>query len=117
MTLTCDRPTVSQSTDRRRDERFDDRRLVQLFEPFSGQFFAGLTCNVSSAGICVRLPAEINLRAGRFVTVHGAGDVGPRGGRQGPITARVVWAMTDAQDEDVVLVGLELYAAAISAAA
>lgn len=115
MTLTSDRPHVSCSIDRRRDERFDDRRLVRLFEPFSGRFFAAQACNVSTAGMCVRLPAWIVLRAGRFVTLHGATVHG--GGSPRSMTARVVWTQTDAEDPDVLLAGLELYAAAVSAAA
>lgn len=122
MTLTSDHAELEEtdvlSLERRHQARVAQLRPVRLFESYAGRFFAGVTVNVSVDGMCVRLPASIDLRPGRFVTLHGvASGMRLASGVAHAMTARVVWTAADPEDAESVCVGLQLYAAAIATAA
>ena len=120
MTLTRDAETTDDwAEDCRREARVVERHPVRMFEPFSGRFYAAETSNVSTGGLCVVMGPDVSLRAGRFVTLHGLATFGPRLADAAPrtLTARVVWARVDADDDATLRVGLQLYATPIAAAA
>jgi hypothetical protein len=110
--------TDSLLFERRHNTRIARQCAVRLFESYAGKFFTGSSINVSVDGMCVRLPASINLRPGRFVTLHdSAGGMRLTHSEHQIRTARVVWVAPDSQNSQSVLVGLELYAAGVAAAA
>jgi hypothetical protein len=91
---------------------------VRAFEPFSGRGVTGLTVNVSAGGLCLRLPADLVLRPGRVLTLRAlATQLAALDPLAVARPARVVWARPDPEDAAVQLVGLQLYAASVSAAA
>lgn len=122
MTLTHEDASLetidSLPLERRHTARIARHRPVRLFESYAGKFVAGFSINISADGMCVRLPASIDLRPGRFVTLHNCGG-GMRltHSERQTRTARVVWVAPDANDSDAICVGLQLYAAGVAAAA
>ena len=104
--------------DRRHETRTEDDCGVMAFEPFSGRSSRAESVNVSVGGMCLRMSADVRLRAGRFLSLRPlathARFIDPLGdGRP----ARVVWVRPDPADADAQLVGVQLYSAAQSAAA
>lgn len=65
--------------ERRRRHRAAAMRTVKLFDPVSGRYFAGHTCDVSESGFCLELPARVPARANQTACVFIAGSGNGRG--------------------------------------
>ncbi|HSI33181.1 MAG: PilZ domain-containing protein [Phycisphaerae bacterium] len=80
-------------SERRRGLRIDQSRPIKVFEPTSSRYFAGQTCDVSSTGLRIELPASMPVREGHTVSVHvGMSDKGqPLANRRAMIPAKIVW--------------------------
>ena len=63
-------------SERRRRLRMRISRTVKLFDPLSGGYFAGHTCDVSDGGLCLELPARLPAVAGTTAYVYIAPDDG-----------------------------------------
>jgi hypothetical protein len=79
--------------ERRRGARVRQARPVKVYDPTTGRFFAGRTCDVSSSGARIWLPLFVPLRPGKALSVHIGLDRGgqPLANRRQMIPARVVW--------------------------
>lgn len=79
--------------ERRRRNRRPVTRTVKLFDPVSGHYFTGHTCDVSETGFCLTLPARVAARAGQTACVFVASSGSGRGFVQHTqmVPVRYVW--------------------------
>ena len=97
--------------DRRRDMRLPQEREVRIGEPYAGRSFDGVTLDISSTGMRLRLAPDCRLRVGRLLNVHvGLNAFGcSLANRRSVITARVVWLQNEeACEGGFVVAGIEL---------
>ena len=111
MTLTepMTRMNVAKSgSERRRGLRIRQNRPVKLYEPRGSRYFGGKTCDISSTGLRIELPAFATMQTGETVNVHvGLSSAGQSlANRRSMMPARVVWV--DRMEESGTLeVGVE----------
>ena len=79
--------------ERRRGLRIAQSRPVKVYEPVSARFFAGHTCDVSSTGLRIELPASLPVVEGKVISIHvGLNDRGQAlVNRRAMMPARIVW--------------------------
>ena len=79
--------------ERRRGLRIAQNRPVKVHEPLSGRFFAGQTCDISSTGLRIELPASLPVLEGNVISIHvGLNDRGQAlVNRRAMMPARIVW--------------------------
>lgn len=84
---------LADPTERRRGLRIRQNRPVKVFEPGSARYFGGQTCDVSSTGLRIELPASMPVLPGKTITIHvGLSEKGQAlANRRAMIPARVVW--------------------------
>lgn len=80
-------------SERRRGLRIRQNRPVKIFEPTTSRYFGGQTCDVSSTGLRIELPASMPVCEGNEITIHvGLSEKGQAlANRRAMIPARVVW--------------------------
>ena len=110
MTLTepMTRKTAATGSERRRGLRIRQDRPVKIFEPRRSRYFGGKTCDISSTGLRIELPAFATVQMGETVNIHvGLSNVGQSlANRRNMMPARVVWV--DRMEESGTLeVGVE----------
>jgi hypothetical protein len=97
--------------ERRRGLRIMQNRPVKVYEPTSARYFGGQTCDVSSTGLRIELPASMLVREGKVITIHvGLNACGQSlANRRAMIPAKVVWVerSQDASDKPRVMAGVE----------
>ena len=82
--------------ERRRRLRTPEHKSVKLFDPASGRYFAGHTCDVSETGLCLTLPARLPARNGGTACLYVAPDhAGAFGERTQMLDVRFVWVRRD----------------------
>jgi hypothetical protein len=100
--------------ERRRGLRIRQNRPVKVYEPTSARYFAGHTCDVSSTGLRVELPAGMLAREGCQITIHvGLNEQGQAlANRRSMIPAKIVWVERsfDAAQRPRVMAGVEFVA-------
>jgi hypothetical protein len=79
--------------ERRRGLRIRQNRPVKVYEPISSRFFPGQTCDVSSTGLRIELPASMPVVEGKVISIHvGLNDRGQAlVNRRAMMPARIVW--------------------------
>jgi PilZ domain len=101
-------------TERRRGLRIRQNRPVKVYEPTSARYFGGQTCDISSTGLRIELPAWMPVGEGNVVTIHvGLNERGQAlANRRGMIPAKVVWVnrSTDASEKPRLMAGVEFVA-------
>lgn len=99
------------AAERRRGLRIMQNRPVKVYEPISARYFGGQTCDVSSTGLRIELPASMLVREGKVITIHvGLNEKGQAlANRRAMIPAKVVWVerSQDASDRPRVMAGVE----------
>ena len=108
-----DRSTSTEAvpSERRRGLRIHQNRPLKVFEPTTGRYFGGQTCDISSTGLRIELPASMPVREGHVVTLHvgldGKGQA--LANRRAMIPARVVWMERsfDGSNRPTVMAGVE----------
>lgn len=102
------------TAERRRGLRIRQNRPVKVYEPIAGRYFAGHTCDVSSTGLRVELPASMLVREGKQITIHvGLNEQGQAlANRRSMIPAKIVWVERsfDAANRPRVMAGVEFVA-------
>jgi hypothetical protein len=85
--------TEAVPAERRRGLRISQNRPVKVHEPLSGRFFAGQTCDISSTGLRIELPASLPVVEGKVISIHvGLNDRGQAlVNRRAMMPARIVW--------------------------
>jgi hypothetical protein len=101
--------------ERRRRSRQRVSKSVKLYDPVSGRYFAGHTCDVSETGLRIELPAKLPAVAGGTACVYVA-DNPTRGFIQHTqmLPVRFVWVRRDARTGTAVC-GVEILADTASA--
>jgi len=108
-----DRSTSTEAvpSERRRGLRIHQNRPLKFFEPTTARYFGGQTCDISSTGLRIELPASTPVREGHVVTIHvgldGKGQA--LANRWAMIPARIVWMerSTDGSNRPTVMAGVE----------
>jgi hypothetical protein len=108
-----DRSTSTEAvpSERRRGLRIHQNRPLKVFEPTTGRYFGGQTCDISSTGLRIELPASMPVHEGHVVTIHvgldGKGQA--LANRRAMIPARVVWMERsfDGSNRPMVMAGVE----------
>lgn len=79
--------------ERRRGLRIRQNRPVKVFDAAANRYFGGQTCDVSSTGLKIELPASMPVTAGKTITIHvGLSEKGqPLANRRAMIPAKIVW--------------------------
>lgn len=97
--------------ERRRRHRSAVMRTVKLFDPVSGRYFAGHTCDISESGFCLELPSRVPARANQTACVFIAGSGNGRGFVEHAqmVPVRYVWVRRDSAT-GVARCGLEILA-------
>jgi len=97
--------------ERRRGLRITQNRPVKVYDPMSARYYGGQTCDVSSTGLRVELPAFMPVGEGTFITIHvGLNEKGQAlANRRAMIPAKVVWLerSVDGSDRPRVMAGVE----------
>ena len=85
--------------ERRRRPRARVSKSVKLYDPLSGRYFAGHTCDVSDGGLRLELPAKLPALAGQTACVYVADNVAGRGFVQHTqmLPVRFVWVRRNAR--------------------
>lgn len=85
--------------ERRRRPRTCSSQSVKLYDPASGRYFAGHTCDVSEGGMRLEMPARLPALPGRTACVYIAYDGGARAFVQHTqmLPVRYVWVRRDAR--------------------
>lgn len=85
--------------ERRRRPRSAVSKSVKLYDPESGRYFAGHTCDVSEGGLRLELPSRLPAVAGRTACLYIAHNRGGRGFIQHTqmLPVRYVWVRRDAR--------------------
>ncbi len=96
MTLTepMTRKTMALAgSERRRGLRIAQERPVKIYEPRMSRYFGGKTCDVSTTGLRIELPAFATVQMGETVNIHvGLSNSGQSlANRRNMMPARVVW--------------------------
>jgi hypothetical protein len=91
--MNSDRGTAEGVRERRRGARVRQARPVKVYDPMTGRYFAGRTCDVGTTGARLALPVSTPLRPGRPLNIHiGVARGGqPLAHRRQMIPARVIW--------------------------
>ena len=55
--------------ERRRGLRIMQNRPVKVYEPMTARYFGGQTCDISSTGLRIELPASMLVREGKVITI------------------------------------------------
>jgi hypothetical protein len=106
--------TEAVPSERRRGLRIHQNRPLKVFEPTSARYFGGQTCDISSTGLRIELPASMPVREGHMVTIHvgldGKGQA--LANRRTMIPARIVWLerSMDGSSRPTVMAGVEFVA-------
>jgi hypothetical protein len=89
-----EKSTEAVPSERRRGLRIAQHRPVKVHEPLSGRFFAGQTCDISSTGLRIELPASLPVVEGSVISIHvGLNDRGQAlVNRRAMMPARIIWA-------------------------
>jgi PilZ domain len=121
LTLTEPMTLADASSDngieRRRGFRVQQNRPIKIFEPSGSRYFGGQTQDVSSTGLRLELPASMQVKPGKLVSIHvGLSESGsPLANRRNMIPARVVWvSRSNRTDVKTMSAGVE-FLASISA--
>jgi hypothetical protein len=87
------RSTEAVPSERRRGLRIRQNRPVKVYEPTTSRFFGGQTCDVSSTGLRIELPASMPVVEGKVISIHvGLNDRGQAlVNRRGMMPAKIVW--------------------------
>src|SRR4051812_9502827 len=90
---TTNRSAEAVPSERRRGLRIRQNRPVKVYEPVSSRFFGGQTCDVSSTGLRIELPASMPVVEGKVINIHvGLNDRGQAlVNRRAMMPARIVW--------------------------
>lgn len=101
--------------ERRRRSRQRICKTVKLYDPVTGRYFAGHTCDISEAGLRLELPAKLPAMAGGTACVYIADNAG-RGFIQHTqmLPVRYVWVRRDART-GMATCGLEILSDTASA--
>jgi hypothetical protein len=88
-----ERSAEAVPAERRRGLRIRQNRPVKVYEPASARFFAGQTCDISSTGLRIELPASMPVVEGKVISIHvGLNDRGQAlVNRRAMMPARIVW--------------------------
>src|SRR5689334_15396357 len=97
--------------ERRRGLRITQNRPVKVYEPLSARYYGGQTCDISSTGLRVELPASMPVGEGTVITIHvGLNEKGQAlANRRAMMPAKIVWLerSQDANDRPRVMAGVE----------
>ena len=102
-------------TERRRGLRIRQNRPVKVYEPTSARYFGGQTCDISSTGLRIELPAWMPVGEGNVVTIHvGLNERGQAlANRRGMIPAKIVWvnrSTAEGSEKPRLMAGVEFVA-------
>lgn len=102
--------------ERRRRPRTRVSKSVKLYDPVSGRYFAGHTCDISEAGLRLELPAALPALAGRTACVYIAHNANGRGfiHHTQMLPVRYVWVRRDGRTGTAIC-GLEVLSDTASA--
>lgn len=102
--------------ERRRRPRTRSSQSVKLYDPESGRYFAGHTCDVSDGGFRLEMPARLPALAGRTACVYIAYDGGARAFVQHTqmLPVRYVWVRRDTRSGTAIC-GVQILADTASA--
>lgn len=106
--------TEAVPSERRRGLRIRQNRPLKVFEPTTSRYFGGQTCDISSTGLRIELPASMPVREGHVVTIHvgldGSGQA--LANRRTMIPAKIVWVerSVGASNKPQVMAGVEFVA-------
>ena len=97
--------------ERRRGLRISEQRPVKVFEPLTARYFAGITGDISTAGLKVQLRGGVPIRPGKVVHVHvGAKENGlSLVNHRQMMPARVIWMKREPNSAQLIA-GLEFIA-------
>jgi hypothetical protein len=89
---------AASGAERRRGLRIRQDRPVKVYDANRGRYFGGRTCDVSTTGLRIELPAFAPVQTGETVNVHvGLSHAGNTlANRRAMMPARVVWIERDA---------------------
>jgi len=100
--------------ERRRGLRIRQNRPVKVYEPTTSRFFGGQTCDISSTGLRIELPANMPVVQGTVISIHvGLNDRGQAlVNRRGMMPAKIVWIdrSTGADKRPRLMAGIEFVA-------
>ena len=107
--------TEAVPSERRRGLRIHQNRPLKVFEPTTNRFFGGQTCDISSTGLRIELPAFMPVSEGSVVSIHvGLNEKGQAlANRRSMIPARIVWlsrSVDKATNKPQVMAGVEFVA-------
>jgi PilZ domain len=90
---TLEESQLDDGIERRRGLRINQSRPIKVFEPTTSRYFGGQTQDVSTTGLRLELPAHIQVRPGKILSIHvGLSETGqPLANRRQMIPARVIW--------------------------
>jgi len=98
----------------RRGLRIRQNRPVKVYEPTTSRFFGGQTCDISSTGLRIELPANMPVVQGTVISIHvGLNDRGQAlVNRRGMMPAKIVWIdrSTGADKRPRLMAGIEFVA-------
>jgi hypothetical protein len=91
--VSSNRSSEAVPAERRRGLRIRQNRPIKVYEPTTSRFFGGQTCDVSSTGLRIELPASMPVVEGKVVSIHvGLNDRGQAlVNRRGMMPAKIVW--------------------------
>jgi hypothetical protein len=106
--------TEAVPSERRRGLRIHQNRPLKVFEPTTSRFFGGQTCDISSTGLRIELPAFMPVSEGNVITIHvGLNEKGQAlANRRTMIPAKIVWIerSVDGSNKPQVMAGVEFVA-------
>ncbi|MDB5319368.1 MAG: hypothetical protein JWN40_999 [Phycisphaerales bacterium] len=106
--------TEAVPSERRRGLRIHQNRPLKVFEPTTSRFFGGQTCDISSTGLRIELPAFMPVSEGNVITIHvGLNEKGQAlANRRTMIPAKIVWIerSVDSSNKPQVMAGVEFVA-------
>ena len=101
-------------SERRRGLRIRQNRPVKVYEPTTSRYFGGQTCDVSSTGLRIELPASMPVAEGKVVNIHvGLNEIGQAlANRRSMIPAKIVWLerSVDGNRQPRLMAGVEFVA-------
>jgi hypothetical protein len=111
---TTNRSVEVVPAERRRGLRIRQNRPVKVYEPTTARFFGGQTCDISSTGMRIELPASMPVVEGKVISIHvGLNDRGQAlVNRRGMMPAKIVWIdrSTGADKRPRLMAGIEFVA-------
>jgi hypothetical protein len=106
--------TEAVPSERRRGLRIHQNRPLKVFEPTTSRFFGGQTCDISSTGLRIELPAFMPVAEGKMISIHvGLNEKGQAlANRRTMIPAKIVWIerSVDSSNKPQVMAGVEFVA-------